>query len=92
LPAAKGYITAVGDQITATGNNNVMIGALHNDGGFGGVLMLGINDTATANSQCRFGSLSTPVGTFTPQAGGPLPTCRLWNVFINGAAAQILCV
>jgi hypothetical protein len=49
--------------------------------------MLGVGDTATANTQVRFGSAASPVGSIT--AGGVAVGNR-WNVFINGVARQIL--
>jgi hypothetical protein len=86
----KSYQTALGQGITATGNNNVILGALQNDGGFGGVYMWGINDVATANTQVRFGSVGAPAGSFV--LDGTAGTSQgYWNVFINGVARKINC-
>ena len=80
--------TIVGQAILNLGtNNNTIVGSAQNGGGFNGLLMLGVGDTATANGQARFGSVGSPVGTIN---AGSVSSTQSWRVFINGVQRDIL--
>jgi len=79
--------TAVGQDITATGFNNVIMGLGASTGVFNSSIILGRAATATASNQFVVGSASYNAGAVTTEVN---TTISSWAVKINGTDRKLL--